>query len=163
MELLSDADLKYYAKKLNIPLHAVLQKDLFSKFQIKKGAYIINLQNSTVGNGTHWTSLVITDTHAVYYDSFGLSIPTPILKFIIKSKAKLKIIYSTDQLQVMDSIFCGWFALYFIYFMTRLHPRCKDAKYLLNKHNAIYSVENKYLNDSILQKLIKKTFSNKLK
>jgi len=155
MELLSDRDLKYIATRLKLPLHDVLQKDLFKRITPELGAYIVNLQSTLDGNGTHWTALVITEKTAIYFDSFGLPIPTPILRFIYRAPTKLKIIYSTDQIQVPNSIFCGWFCLYFIYFMTVKHKNVVDKKYLLNKHNQIYSLENKQLNDRILQKLVK--------
>ena len=95
MELLSDQDLKVYAQQLKLPLLAVLQKDMFRNIIPEVGAYIINLQSSTVGNGTHWTGLFITEKYAIYYDPYGLPIPTPLIKFIYKSIFKLKIIYST--------------------------------------------------------------------
>jgi len=153
MELLSDQDLKVYAQQLKLPLLAVLQKDMFRNIIPQIGAYIINLESSTVGNGTHWTGLFITEKYAIYYDPYGLPIPTPLIKFIYKSIFKLKIIYSTDQIQEMNSVFCGWFVLYFIYFFNHYH-KVADKKFLLNKHNSLYSLKLKYLNDKILQKLI---------
>lgn len=156
MELLSDRDLTFIATRFKLPLHNVLQKDRFRQIPNPQlGAYIVNLESSTAGRGTHWTALVITERFAVYFDSFGLPIPTAILRFIYRAPTKLKIIYSTDQIQVPDSIFCGWYCLYYIYFMTVLHKNVVDKRYLLNKHNQIYSLENKHLNDKILQKLVK--------
>ena len=158
-ELLSDKDLAIYAKNLKIPLHGILQKDKFYAIQkLKRGGYVVNLQSSDIGNGTHWTGLVITKSHAIYFDSFGLPIPTPVLKAIYRTNKQLKVIYSTDRIQTMDSIRCGWYVLYFLYFFLTLYPQCSQSKLLLNKHNAIYSLQNKHLNDKILQKLIKSLF-----
>ena len=161
MELLSDVDLHFIANVLKIPLNEVLQKNRFAQLVPKQGGYIINLQSSLDGNGTHWTALMITESYAVYWDSFGLPIPTPILRFIYRHPTKLKIIYSVDQIQVTASVWCGWFCLYFLYFMTVLHKNVPDKKKLLNKHNAIYSLENKHLNDRILHKLVKNAIKGK--
>ena len=156
-ELLSNLDIEYYCQLLNIPLIGVLSKNLFNNMKLQSGCYILNLQDSDVGGGTHWTTLIITNTYAIYYDSFGGYIPTPILAFIKQNKS-LKIIYSIDQIQYLDSIFCGWFCIYFCFFFTVLHKKCSNYKYLLNKHNSIFSLDNRHLNDRILRNLIKGIF-----
>jgi fumarate reductase subunit C len=76
----------------------------------------------------------------------------------------MPILYSTDIIQNMDSVLCGWFCLYMVYFMTVLHKNSKsNNRYLLNKHNSIYSMTYSKLNDRILQKLIKDIMSKKIK
>ena len=121
-KLLSNIDLAYYCKLYGIPLNNILFKDLFSQEPLKPGCYIINLQSSTTeGGGTHWTGLVVSAHFAVYFDPFGLPIPTPLMIALQKHRIKnphFKIIYSIDQIQQLDSIFCGWFVLYFLYFFT---------------------------------------------
>lgn len=152
-ELLSNFDLINYCNLFKINLVDVLSKDEFKDIQPKKGCYIINLQDTNMGNGTHWVALYLDDI-AVYYNSFGIAIPQSILKFVKRYDNKIKIIYSIDQIQHMESIFCGWFCIYFLYFFDVLHKKCNNYKYLLNKHNSIFSMTNKYLNDRILRKLI---------
>ena len=45
-------------------------KDLLPKLENK--AYIINMQDSTAGNGSHWTAVInINPKETVYFDSFG--------------------------------------------------------------------------------------------
>ena len=159
IELLSNIDLQFYCNKLKIPIKAVTFKDLFKYIKPEDGAYIINLDDSTTKRyGTHWTCLVLINSYAIYWDSFGLSIPTTIKKFIFLKKCK-KIYYSIDQIQKLDSNLCGYYVLYFLYFITVLQKRCSMYKYLINRHNSIYSVENRYLNDKILQNLIKNIFN----
>lgn len=153
-ELLSNFDLENYCRMLSIPLNDVLSKDLFKNVNPKVGCYIINLQSSTIGLGTHWCALLITTTYAIYYDSFGGYIPTSILKFVRRFNKTIKIIYSIDQIQEKHSLFCGWFCLYFLWFYTILHHKCTNYKYLLNKHNSIFSLSNRHLNDRILRVLI---------
>lgn len=170
-DLLTDHDLAVFCKQLKIKLNGILQSDLFDKLtHLQNGAYIINLQSSKVGNGTHWTALYITQNYAVYFDSFGLPIPTAVLKAISRSNKKTKktIIYSTDQIQTMKSIRCGYFCLYFLYFFqTKYQSKYQskyqrrldlDAKTILNQHNSVYSLKHKHLNDKILQKLIRNLF-----
>ena len=157
-ELLSNTDIEHYCRKLHIPLNAILQKNLFNTQTPRVGGYVINLQSTTEGSGTHWTALYIfPSNHAIYHDSFGLPIPAPILNFLSRNKTKLKIFQSTDQIQEMSSIRCGWYALFFLSFMHN-HRTCADKRLLLNKYNAIYSVQHKALNDRILQELIVRLF-----
>lgn len=159
-ELLSNTDIEHYCRKLKIPLVAILQKNLFKTLSPKPGAYVVNLQSTTEGSGTHWTALYIFPSNdAIYYDSFGLPIPTPILNFLSRYKNKLKILQSTDQIQEMSSIRCGWYALFFLAFMNN-HRNCVNKRQLLNKHNAIYSLKRKALNDRILQELITRLFTS---
>ena len=151
-KLLSNLDLKRLAELYNIPLKNVLSKDIFDKMKPVVGNYVVNLDDSTNG-GTHWTGLILNDKYAVYYDSFGMPMPQSILRFIKRFNKKLKIIYSIDQIQHVESVYCGWFVLYLFYFYSVLHAKNKNYPYLLNKHNSIFSLSNRKLNDGILRKL----------
>jgi hypothetical protein len=154
-ELLSNLDLEYYCKLLNIPLFSVLSKDLFNDFKPKKGNYIINLNDSDEA-GSHWTCLKLLNEEAIYYDSFGLPMPDDILMFIKRYDKKIPIIYSTDQIQHFDSIYCGFFVLFWLYFFHT--HKCRHFKYLINKHNALFNLKNKNINDKIIQNLIIEIF-----
>ena len=154
-ELTSNIDLEYFAKLLHIPLNAVLNKDLFRNITPKEGGYIINLQDSKIGDGTHWVALYLNKKIAIYFNSFGISIPTVILNFVKRFNKNIKIIYSIDQIQTMKSIFCGYYCIYFLYFFSVLHKKCSNYTYLLNKHNSIFSIYDKNSNDMILRKLFK--------
>jgi hypothetical protein len=155
-ELLTNFDLEYYAGLFKIPLHDVLSKDLFNTIKPKVGGYIINLEDSDLG-GSHWTCLILTKYRnlAIYYDSFGKPMPQDIIRFIKRFNKKCNIIYNIDQIQDIDSIYCGYFCLYFLYFFLVKHKKCKHHRYLLNKHNSIFDLENKKSNDNKLKILIK--------
>jgi len=158
IDLLSNTDLLFYCTKLKIPIKAISFKDLFRYVKAEDGCYIINLDDSTSQKyGTHWTCLIIIKKFGLYWDSFGLPIPTPIKRFIKKNKCT-KIYYSVDQIQSLPSVLCGYYVLYFLYFISVLHKKCTNYKYLINKHNAIYIKDNRQLNDKILQSLIKNIF-----
>ena len=157
-ELLSNVDLKYYAKLFKINLIDVLSKDLFKNIKAIEGCYIINIQSSNNGNGTHWTSLLLIKNFAIYFDSYGIIMPNEILRFIKRYSFKKKdfhIIYSVDQIQSMESVFCGYYCLYFLYFITILNKKSSKFKVLLNIHNQLYELKDKPINDIILKRLIK--------
>jgi hypothetical protein len=153
--LLSNFDLIALCAKFNIPLNEIENKDNFIMAP-KEGAYIVNLQDSNKGPGTHWTCFIVNKNYVSYYDPFGLSMPPEIKRFIAwwDYKHDLSIIYSSDQIQPIISEFCGWYCLYFLYFNLVLHKFNNNHKYLMNKHNNIFNLQNKNLNDKILQKLI---------
>jgi hypothetical protein len=153
-ELLSNIDLEYLAKLFKIPLMNILSRDLFNKATPKLGSYIVNLDDST-GIGTHWCAFIITDKMAMYFDSFGAPMPQAILRFIKRYNSNLKIIYSIDQIQHRDSIYCGYFCVFWLYFFNVLHKRCTNYRYLINRHNMVYSLDNRKLNDRVLKGLIK--------
>ena len=39
--------------------------------KLERGSYIVNLQSSKEGNGTHWVCFYHTPTFSYYYDSYG--------------------------------------------------------------------------------------------
>ena len=82
--------------------------------KIKKGAYVINLDESE-NTGTHWIALFVKPKYTVYFDSFGIEhIPKEINKFI-RSKELGSAVGNSDiksnifSIQAYDSIMCGYF------------------------------------------------------
>lgn len=161
-KLLSNLDLNYYCKKLGIKLNAILNKDLFKNTKAIEGCYIINLQNSNEGSGTHWTALYLKDNFGFYFDSFGLIMPQSIIKFCRKYRRNIRILYSIDQIQPLHSVYCGWYCLFFLYFMSK-NQKAKNKQELINKHNSLYLKDEdlRHLNDEILKKHINHIFSKK--
>lgn len=160
-ELLSNLDLTDYCKKLNIPLNGIYNKDLFRTIKPQLGCYIINLQDSDKGNGTHWCCLILKpNNNIIYFDSFGLTLPYDIICFIKRFNSKSKIYYSIDQIQDYDSVYCGWYCLYFLWFHTVLYKKEYNYNgYLINKHNSIFDKKNLLSNDYIIKNLIKNIFN----
>jgi len=157
-ELLTNHDLVNYCKKLKINLITINFKDTI---QINKpGCYIINLDNSTLldgFNGTHWVSLFLTPTNAVYNDSFGLAIPPIIISKIKKYNSKLKIFHNSNQYQTIESIYCGWYCLLFLYICQ--HNPKTPMRVLLNKYRKLFYYDaNRIKNDDILKKNIEIIF-----
>jgi len=155
MELLTNVDIENLAKSLRIPLRHIGYKDTFT-MKPQDGAYIINLQ-SKIGNtgGSHWTAMVFKRRHVAYFDPFGLPVPMPIRAFILRYKPT-RAIYSLNGIQAMPSVLCGYFSLYFLYFITVKHKRCDRLGFLINLHNAIYHTDED--TDKTVQRLFRQLF-----
>jgi hypothetical protein len=79
-----------------------------------KGNYIINLQSSTDGNGTHYCALrVLNDGNAIWFDPFGFENPKEVSKYI-----NSKIAYSDKTIQNINSSICGYYCIAFLNYMT---------------------------------------------
>lgn len=109
--------LEEQAKRMGLPLNGIFNKDdLPSKRQ--EGGYIFNLQDSVdeKGNplpGTHWTAAYIEGNKACYFDSFGFPPPEQVDNFIGKHA------WSGNQIQSIRSEVCGYYCLYFLWWMLK--------------------------------------------
>jgi hypothetical protein len=114
----SSTDLERTAQMLKLPLVGVYSKDTLPD-RCYVGSYIINMENSDVGNGTHWVLLKIFPTkEVIYFDSFGLSPPQQIKDFI-----KGTIASSNRQIQDIDATTCGYYCLVCDHYMTYRNKR----------------------------------------
>ena len=91
--------------------------------QIKKGAYVINLDEYK-NTGTHCVALFVKTNEAIYFDSFGIEhIPIEINKFInndtTMSSSLERIESNIFRIQAYDSIMCGYFCIEFINYMLK--------------------------------------------
>ena len=68
--MISNYDLQDMALFYKIDL-VVVMKDELVKIKPLSGNYIINLESSQDGNGTHWMGLKIENLDCVYFDSYG--------------------------------------------------------------------------------------------
>jgi hypothetical protein len=94
-------DILYGVKGFN----GVFTKDQIPK-PIKKGWYIINLQNFAEGGGTHWTCFKVGGKSIEYYDAFGFPPPIEVMRI-----AKGDIKWSPKQIQNIKSTACGWYCI----------------------------------------------------
>jgi len=74
---------------------------------------IINM-DSTSGPGTHWICYYNHPKFkdVLYFDSFGLTPPKEIEKFLRTSRKK--ILLNSAQIQHNQSVLCGYYCIYFI-------------------------------------------------
>jgi hypothetical protein len=116
--MLSNFELESIAKTYQIPLVGVYQKDMLP-YPAKQGNYIVNLQSSTEGNGTHYTCFVLDENkHAFYYDSFGAPPPKEVDTFVISFKP-IHYAYNKEIIQDLKNECCGYYCLSF--FLYRKH------------------------------------------
>ena len=141
MEELTNYDIEDISKYFKIKLKAVIDYHDILKYPLLDGSYILNLGD------THWCALFVKNKCGMYFDSFGQIYPTEVKQFCPN------ITYSTDIIQSLNSILCGYFCLYFCYYFTNKFK--KDFRNTINLFCSQFS-ENKSKNNKILQTLIKK-------
>jgi hypothetical protein len=79
--------------------------------KLKNGFYIINLQSSNIGSGTHWTAFYYNSKHSYYFDAFGFLAP-------VEVEQKLnEYTYNNKQIQNLKSTACGYYCIAFIIFI----------------------------------------------
>jgi hypothetical protein len=101
-----------------MPIIDICMKDELAKKRPKNGGYIVNMQSSTQGDGTHWTGLYIKNDKGCYFDPFGALPPTEIEKFVKKRKG-IKLSFNNHITQDLESSSCGLYCLAFLVFLTR--------------------------------------------
>lgn len=118
---MTNVDLEEKARRLNIPLVGVFSKDKLPPIA-KAGGYIINLQNEGDGPGTHWTAFYVEGSSRAYFDSFGVIPPLSVQRFL------KRYYFSEKHIQNIQSEICGYYVLYFIWFMWNHRFRIKDLR-----------------------------------
>jgi hypothetical protein len=89
------------------------------------------MENSDVGNGSHWVLLKIFHTkEVIYFDSFGMPFPPKIKDFV-----KGKIAISNREIQHIDATTCGYYCL-----------ACDDYMTHQKQHRPIYERFDDFLN-----------------
>lgn len=130
----SDSELRSLAKYYKISLNAVVMKDQLKHYKPNKGNYIINLQSSNVGFGTHWVCMVIDDHDILHYDSFGGSETIEQDSFVASIRKGKRFAQNKWICQDLDSELCGYYVLgMFMYIKS--HPS-----------DNLLSVANDYIN-----------------
>jgi len=88
----------------------------------KNESIIINLENYFEGGGTHWVCIYNDpkSNDIEYFDSFGLTPPGIILKYL-KSSNKKGVTYNSSEIQNLNSFMCGYYCCYYI--MERFNGR----------------------------------------
>jgi len=108
---LSDTDIKNILKRQRIKLNGVYMKNELPQ-KLKKGFYVVNLQSSQVGNGTHWVCFYYNPKCSYYFDAFGFVPPLEV------DKALKSYTYSTIDVQDINSTACGFYCISFIIYMN---------------------------------------------
>lgn len=153
-DVLTNFDLLEYGKDLRLRNYTVLMKD---EFTLKRNwNYIINLHNKGQ-SGSHWVSMVTSDTaQAFYFDSFGMPPPQNIVK-ILKDNF-YKIYFNSKQIQDIKSEVCGYFTLGFIIYM-RLFSQPSIS--LMNNFAKFFKSKKLSDNDLIIKKFVRRFLINR--
>ena len=118
--MLTNIDLANIAKQMKINLIAVVSKDELKNVAPKQGGYIINMQDSTDGSGTHWSAMCVYEDDSsykcLYFDSYGFPAATEIEDFC-KRISPYRIAYNTKQIQKTFTTDCGWYTLSWLFNM----------------------------------------------
>jgi hypothetical protein len=142
--MLTNFDLEELSIHYHVPLIDICMKDQLPKIP-RNGNYIINLQSSTEGNGTHFTALKIQDDKAFFYDPFGAPPSIEIRDFIKLSKKIKHFAFNNWIIQDLHSSNCGYFCFSFL-----LYVNPKDLWGSANEYMNRF-VEDTRRNDEILK------------
>ena len=142
LNTLSDRDIIEILKNQNIHIHGIFMKDELPS-KLTKGFYIINLQSSTEGNGTHWVALYYNPVCSYYFDAFGFIAPLE-----IQNKIK-PYAFNDKQIQDLKSSACGYYCIAFIMFLYGK----KDIENLYRIFINLFSSDT-YKNDEVLERIL---------
>ena len=148
--MLSNFDIEEIANYYNINVIIVMKDELKNMKPINTN-YIVNLESSKDGNGTHWMALKIENKNCVYLDSYGMLPPEEIITFC-KRIPKSHLSYNTKEIQDFKAKTCGFFSIGFIIF---LHINSSDNLYKKSSSfSDLFSLDTK-LNNKKLKKFFR--------
>ena len=89
----------------------VYSKDELRNMKPASKFYIVNLQDSDQGGGTHWVLVVnFLPKLIIYFDPFGVYPPNDIAGFMLKARSKQPV-WSKLDYQELDSSKCGQYCV----------------------------------------------------
>ena len=125
--------------------------------KVMDGCYIINLQSSTQGNGTHWCAMVIWKKMSYYFDSFGAPPPKELIKFTKKKKGG-HLLYNSWIIQDIKSENCGWYSIAFLLYLWKNRQNI-NLKDVFNRFVNNF-IDDTTKNDEILKTLFSRTYGD---
>ena len=144
--MLSNFDIEKICKFYRLPVVSICMKNELPT-KVKDGCYIINMQSSTQGNGTHWVALYVQKSNAFYFDSFGALPPNEVI-MLVKQRKGCHLYYSNWIVQDLKSEACGWYCIAFLTFMHQ--NRNRDLKEVFNEFSNNF-LDDTSKNDEILK------------
>ena len=76
-------------------------------------AWVVNLQPSTAGSGSHWVSCIdARPSRCYYYDSMGMPPPPAVLRRMVDTGKQ--VVWSRYAEQALDTTTCGFFACFVV-------------------------------------------------
>jgi hypothetical protein len=125
----------------------VLMKDELINHKPKSGNYIINLESSSQGNGSHWLSMKVSNKQCFYQDSFGIIPPKEVIAFC-KRIPDSRLAFSEIQMQNINTETCGFYSIGLLIHLNRTKNKdiFKSASIFINQFS--YDSKN---NNTILK------------
>ena len=154
--MITNFELEKLAKFYHLPLVSICMKDELPK-KPKEGLYIINMQSSSVGSGSHWVAMYFWKNICYYFDSFGATPPIEVTKFIKKKKGS-HLLFNNFIIQDLKSENCGYFSLAFLLYMYQHHLQ-GNLKEVFNEF-VQHFVDDTKQNDEILKSFFASTPSD---
>ena len=143
---LSNIDIINIIKDLKLDKYfgGIHSKNELPKQMMRKKFYIINLQNSDEGGGTHWTCFYYNKPlTSIYFDAFGFIAPKEVQNRISPY------IFNDQDIQDYDSSACGYFCIAFIKFLHNKTDIYTAYKAFIN----LFKVET-FENDKVLYDIL---------
>ena len=163
--MLSNFDIEEIAEHYGFALNAVEMKDEMKTLSPKNGGYIVNLQSSSQGDGSHWMALVLRDKKSFYLDPFGVLPPTEIIDFCRRIH-KSHLAYSEFEIQNLKAETCGFYACGLLIYIHNnpnkdLYLACKEFSYNTTINNTVLKSFYRGLPRSRGFRLLDKLYSQK--
>jgi hypothetical protein len=167
--MLTNFDIDDLSEHYGFPLSQIVMKDELKTISPKNGNYIVDLESSTQGDGTHWLCVVVRGKKCFYFDQFGVLPPTEVIDFC-RRIPKSHLAYSTFEIQNIKADTCGWFCCALLIYIHEnpskdLYVSCSEymSRYSHNttKNNAILKSFFRGLPKSRGFKLLGKLYSQK--
>jgi hypothetical protein len=151
--MLTNVDITEIAQHYGFQLSGVYMKDELSHIKPQAGNYVINLQSSTEGNGTHWVAMIIQGKNCFYSDSFGITPPIEVIQFCKRFKGS-HLAFSEMESQHLNASTCGWYACGLLIYISH------------NPQKEFYKACGEYINqfsyDTIQNNTILKSYFRRL-
>ena len=154
--MINNFDLEKLANFYKLPLVSICMKDELPT-KPKQGCYIVNMQSSTDGSGSHWVAFFFFKNICYYFDSFGAPPPEEVIDFIKKKKGS-HLLFNNFIIQDLKSTNCGYFSLAFLLYMWQNRDK-SNLKEIFNEFVNNFADDTK-INDDILKSLFASTSSN---
>ena len=130
-------------RKLDKHFGGVYSKDQLREL-IRDKFYIVNMQDSNEGNGTHWTAFYYNyPSTSIYFDSYGFIAPKDVQQKITPY------IFNDAEIQDFNSSACGFYCIAFITYLYNKTDKVQMYKTFLK----LFKLET-IKNDKILQELL---------
>jgi hypothetical protein len=116
-----DSELLQFSKDLKLSNVQIISRDVLTPAMFKKYTnFVINLQSSQDGGGTHWCGMfkIPQQKFVVYMDSYSGPPPQDIVDII--DSFHYDIAYNSKDIQEFNTSLCGLYSLLFLCYMNHI-------------------------------------------